>query len=102
MAKPTLWIMRCANFNKFINLVNTLGQLTLASTGMIRIIWDHIDPFLLNRKEGILLYCYGCLNDKQRENNIIFFILFSEQGEKKLEVCTNQITVHDCGCASND
>ena len=28
--------------------------------------------------------------------------LFSEQGEKKLEVCTNQITVHDCGCASND
>lgn len=102
MAKTTLWIMRCVNFNKFINLVNTLGQLTLASTGMIRIILDHIDPFLLNRKEGILLYCYGCLNDKQKENNIIFFILFSEQGEKKLEVCTNQITVHDCGCASND
>lgn len=48
MAKTTLWIMRCANFNKFINLVNTLGQLTLASTGMIRIILDHIDPFLLN------------------------------------------------------
>lgn len=102
MAKTTLWIMRCANFNKFINLVNTLGQLTLASTGMIRIILDHIDPFLLNRKEGILLYCYGFLNDKQKENNIIFFILFSEQGEKKLEVCTNQITVHDCGCANND
>lgn len=76
MAKTTLWIMRCANFNKFINLVNTLGQLTLASTGTIRIILDHVGPFLLNRNEGILLYCYGCLNDKQKQNNIIFFILF--------------------------
>ena len=40
--------MRCANFNKFMNLVNTVGPLTLPSTGMIRIILDHIDPFPLN------------------------------------------------------
>lgn len=48
MAKTTLWIMRCANFNKFMNLVNTVRPLTLPSTGMIRIILDHIDPFPLN------------------------------------------------------
>jgi len=53
MAKIMLRIMRCANFSKFINLVNSVGPLTLASTGMIRIILDRIDPFLFNQKERI-------------------------------------------------
>jgi len=35
MAKTMLRIMSCANFSKFINLVNAGGPLTLASTGMI-------------------------------------------------------------------
>ena len=71
MAKTMLWITRCANFDKFIKLVNAFGPLTPASTGMIQIILGHIDPFLFNQKERILLHCYGCLNDKQKE--ITFF-----------------------------